>query len=349
MLRLAIVGVGWAGTRHVEAVQELQHDSTAPGVVVDCLVDRDTDFLKEKARDLDVDKVYTDYHKALHDPEVDAVSICLPHELHCPVAVEAAAAGKHVLVEKPMAMTVAEASAMLQAAEAHDVKLYVAEQVPYAASSKMLREIVQTGRYIGNLTFAAFTGGFRAQHYGYEGRRAWLATPDLGGTGTWMLHGVHSMAQLRFVLGEVATVYLQEHKAPTFERRDLEGTIGGTLTLASGVPVAVFQTAETHLPHHLKGYTLYGDAGAARAGRTGIEVFSEKLDPDEKPVFFPYPEEALSPYAQEIAAFARYVAGGTPGPTTGYSERRSVAIIQAGYESVESGKPVNLMTRFGEL
>jgi predicted dehydrogenase len=346
---MAILGLGWAGTRHVEAVRELQEDGMAPGVVVDCLVDQDAGFLEEKSRDLGIEKAYTDYREALRDPAVDAVSICLPHALHCPVAVEAAEAGKHVLVEKPMAMTVEEATAMLAAAEAHGVKLYVAEQVPYSSQSKMLREIVQTGRYIGNLTFAAFTGGFRAPRYGYEGRRAWLSSPDLGGTGTWMLHGVHSMAQLRYVLGEVAVVYVREHKAPSFERRDLEGTISGTLTLSGGVPVAVTQTAETHLPHHLKGYRLYGDEGVVRAGRDGFEVFNKDLDPDEKPVFFAYPEARRSPYAQEIAAFAGYVAGDPPGPTTGYSERRTLAIIQAGYESMESGQPVDLALRFGEL
>jgi predicted dehydrogenase len=59
--------------------------------------------------------------------------------------------------------------------------------------------------------------------------------------------------------------------------------------------------------------------------------------------------ESLSEYAQEMEAFADYVAGVSVGPTTGESERRSLAIVQAGYESAQSGQPVNLRRRFGNL
>ena len=70
---------------------------------------------------------------------------------------------------------------------------------------------------------------------------------------------------------------------------------------------------------------------------------------EQEPLLLAYPEIALSSYAQEIEAFADYVAGISEGPTTGYSERRSLAIIQAGYESARTGKPVHLEERFGEL
>ena len=86
-----------------------------------------------------------------------------------------------------------------------------------------------------------------------------------------------------------------------------------------------------------------------RAGREGIEVFNKALDPDESPVFYPYPEEPLSSYAHELKAFADYVAGVATGPTTGRSERRSLAVVQAGYESSKSGAPIDLNVRFGEL
>ena len=72
--------------------------------------------------------------------------------MHCPMAVEAAEAGKHVLVEKPMAMTVDEAIRMLGAAAANAVELYVAESASYSAQAKFLRELVTEGRDIGELT-----------------------------------------------------------------------------------------------------------------------------------------------------------------------------------------------------
>ncbi|MCH8290697.1 Gfo/Idh/MocA family oxidoreductase [Candidatus Poribacteria bacterium] len=340
MLRIAIIGLGWAGTRHVEAIRELGRKIT-----VDCLVDNDADHLKVQAEELGIPKTYTDFHDALADPDVDAVSICTPHNLHCPIALEAAAAKKHILCEKPMATTVADATRMIDAAEKSDVKLYVAENLPYTPMSKFLREVVRTGKHIGEMTFASVVNGFRAPQFGYPGRRAWLTTPEHGGTGTWMLHGIHSMAQLRFILGEVETIYMGEHKVNSFQRRDLEGTMSGLLTLESGVHVSVTQTCETRLPHNLRGYIIHGDAGSIIASQDRCDVFSGADDAG----IFNYPEDELSDYAQEMEAFADYVARLSVGPTTARSERKSLAIVQGGYESARSGQPVNLKTRFGEL
>jgi predicted dehydrogenase len=100
MLRLAIIGAGWAGERQVQAIQELGRK-----VTIACLVDNDRDFLQKKAQELQIAKIYTDYHEALNDPDIDAVSICTPHNLHCRMALDAAEAGKHILCEKPIAVT----------------------------------------------------------------------------------------------------------------------------------------------------------------------------------------------------------------------------------------------------
>lgn len=340
MLRLAIIGVGWAGTRQAQAINELNRK-----VSLACFVDNDPDFLAEKAAEFGPTKSYTDFQEALADPDIDAVSICTPHNLHSSMAVAAAEAGKHILVEKPMAPTVEEATHMIQAAAANGVKLYVAESESYTAMSKFLREIAQNGQYIGELTFATMVNGFRAQNFGYPGRRAWLTQPDQGGTGTWMLHGIHTMAQLRFIFGEVETVYVREHKASSYARTELEGTMSGLLTLESGLHISIVQSSETRLPHNLNGFVLHGDRGSVRASKAGYELFSEEAEP----MYLDYPPVELSEYAQEIEAFADYVAGQSVGPTTGRSERRSLAIVQAGYESARASQPVNLKERFGEL
>ncbi len=340
MLRIAIVGVGWAGVRQAQAIHELDRK-----VTISALVDNDADFLAAKASELNVTKTYTSYDDALADAEIDAVSICTPHNLHHPMALAAAAAGKHILVEKPMALNVAEASEMIAAAEANDVRLYVAESHCYTSMSQRLKAMADAGQHIGELVTASFVGGFRSPNFGYAGRRDWLTQPDKGGTGTWTLHGIHSMAQLRFILGEVATVYMQEQHAASFQRPDIEGTMSGTLTLTSGVNVSVLQTCEVKLPGDMLGYTLYGDAGIIRASRDGYSVVNAEGQISK---FTPWPENALSEYALEIEAFADYVLEGVPGPTDGYSERRSLAVVQAGYESVQSGQPVNLQARFGD-
>jgi len=343
MLRMAIVGVGWAGTRQVQAVRELGRK-----VEVTCLVDHDADFLAAKGQELCIRDCTTDYGKVLADPNVDAVSICTPHALHCEMAIEAASAGKHVLVEKPMAMTVAEATRMIEAARTQNVRLYVAESAVYEPMPRYLRGIVSSGRHIGELTHASTAAGFRAPDYGYAGRREWLSTPAMGGTGTWMLHGIHRVAALRYVLGEVTTVYMGDHHAASFTRPNLEATMSGLYTLESGVHVSVLQTCETRLRGDLAGYTLYGDRGVVRATERGCVVMAADQETGASTTV-PYPEQALSSYALEIEAFADYVSGERTGPTTAASERRSLAIVQAGYESARSGQPVDLRQRFGEL
>lgn len=339
-LRLAVVGAGWAGTRQTECAREV-----GERLQVVCLVDPDTEFLAGRAHELGVERTSADLAEILDDEQVDAVSLCSPHPVHCEQAIATAEAGKHVLVEKPMAMDVAEATRMIDAADAAGVVLYVAESAVYQPIAGFLRQVVACGRWIGELTAASVTAGFRAPRYGYPDRRAWLAQPELGGRGTWTLHGIHTVAQLRHVLGEVATVYATGHAAASFERDDVEATMSLQLTLNTGVSVSVLQTAETKLFADLGGYMLHGDRGSLRATRDGCRVFTD----DEDGAFFKYPTPALSEYAAELLAFADQVEGVAEGPTTGVSERRSLAVVEAGYESAASGQPVDLRVRFGDL
>lgn len=333
MIRLAIVGLGWAGQRQLAAVAELGRKIT-----VTCLMDTDEQHLPQVAPEVDLSRV-SDYDALLGDPKIDAVSICVPHNFHAAMAIAAAEVGKHVLVEKPMATTVADANRMVAAARANGMKLYIAENASYTARARFLRGVVTERLLIGELTAAAVVSGFRAPNFGYPGRRAWLTDPTQGGTGTWMLHGVHTVAELRYILGEVATVYMREHKTDSFERRELEGTMSGLLTLESGLSVSILQSSETKFYGDSGGYMLYGEQGLIRAGQNGYQLFNEE-NKDMAVPMLPYPPQTLSSYALEMEAFADYIADRAVGPTTGESERQSLAVVQAGYESVATGMPV---------
>lgn len=353
---LAIVGVGWAGTRQAAAIRELEQVNRGR-FDIRWLVDPDAAFLRDKAGELGIERTGTRLSDALGDSAVQAVSICAPHALHCELALEAMEAGLHVLVEKPMALTVDDATRMIDAANRKGVVLYVAENLVYSPLSRFLRGALANPDGIGEITFATVANGFRAPDFGYAGRRAWLTQPERGGTGTWMLHGVHSMAQLRYALGEVASVYLREHKTRSFGRPDIEGTMVGTLALQSGVGVNLVQTCEAVLPGNLGGYVVHGDRGSLRAWKEGFELLRGVETPltgtfgDTVSASLSGVEDltALSEYALEMEAFADAIAGDRIGPTDGVSERRSLAIVQAGYESARTALPVHLKDRFGEI
>lgn len=332
MVRIAVVGVGWAGHRHVEAATALEER-----YVLDALVDSDDEHLREAASDLGTSaRLLTDMEELLADSSIDAVSICTPHALHAPQAIRALEAGKHVLVEKPMATTVNEADRMLAAARANDRRLYVAESAVYEPLTRAVRDLLEEGT-IGEPLAASFAQGFRAPDFGYDGRRRWLTVPELGGTGTWMLHGVHSVARVRYVFGEISSVYLAEHRGASFRRADLEGTMTGVLTTTSGLAVSIVQSCEAQVPPAFAGFIVHGESGSLHAHGDAIDVIGPD-GTDRRTVSADGP----SAFARELEAFADYVETGRTGPTTGAGERQSLAVVEAGYESARSGRAVSV-------
>jgi predicted dehydrogenase len=343
-LGLAIVGVGWAGSRHAEAIAELS--AIAGSIEISCFIDNDPAHLQETASKFEVQTTYTTLAAALDDPNVDAVDIATPHALHELMTIQAVEAGKHVIVEKPMAMNVDEATRMIRAAESNGVRLYVAANQSYEPYIEFLRQVIETGSPIGSITTASVAAGFRPRgRYGYPGRREWLAEPEMGGTGSWMLHGIHTIAGVRRVFGDVIRVYVQEQKTGSFERSDLEGTMTALVTVESGVNISVVQSPETRFSGNTGGYMLHGESGSIRAGADSYELLAD----GENPAPRPYPPSKLSSYALEFQAFADYIGGDETVPTTGYSERKTLAVIQAGAESADSNNAIDIRERFGSL
>jgi predicted dehydrogenase len=337
---MAIVGAGWAGRRQAEAVAEL-----GTRIEIACLVDTDPGQLRTTAADLGVDRIEERFDRVLADSTVDAVSICTPHRSHATLAIAAAKAGKHVLVEKPMAWTVAEATAMLEAADAAGVRLMVAENQVYEPATRRLAEIVASGEGIGHLAFAAVVDGYRARDPHYDGRRDWLTRPEAGGTGTWMLQGIHTMARTRYIFGDIESIYVREHRTPSFLRPDIEATMSALLVLEAGPSVWLVQTPEVDLPSRTT-VELFGDEGMVRADLSGYEVGAGR---NTAPHRIEFGLDAVSSYALELQAFADDIWGHRPAPTSGRSERRTLAVIEAGSESTRTGQPVTIGDRYPDI
>src|SRR5580765_6197005 len=145
-----------------------------------------------------IPRITTDWRELVSDPEIDAVIIGTPNALHAPQAIACLEAGKHVLVEKPMARTLAEAEAMNAAAAASGKRLMVAHCWRFHDDVRALRARIAGGE-LGEITK---TRGYGV-HAGW-GPSGWFTDPELAGGGALLDMGVHAIDTARYLLGDPA-------------------------------------------------------------------------------------------------------------------------------------------------
>ena len=186
---IAIIGCGGIAQAHLESLGEI--DDFRIVATVDIIEER----AKEYASKYKAERYYTSIDEALEDPEVEAVSICLPHYLHSPVAVAAAKAGKHILVEKPMAISLKEADEMIKAADENDVTLMVEQTLRFRNCNILTKKLIREGR-IGKVCNVirrrlSFSKSFPSE---------WSRRPEQ--SGGWVLYGYgsHSVDLVLWVL-----------------------------------------------------------------------------------------------------------------------------------------------------
>lgn len=138
-LKVAIVGCG-----RISGLHQLGYRNREDAKIV-AVCDTNRALAKKCAKEWEVEKVYTDYLDVLADKEVDAVELLTPHHLHCPMTVQAAEAGKHISVQKPMALSAKEADLMIAAADKAGVKMRVYETFAYYAPAVKARQMIEAG------------------------------------------------------------------------------------------------------------------------------------------------------------------------------------------------------------
>jgi len=187
--------------------------------------------------------------------------------------------------------------------------LFVAENECYTDLARFLKAGVS--EVVGEVLHVSVRSGFRNPDFGYAGRRAWLTQPEHGGTDTWMLQGVHTIAQIRFAFSEVKQVFMSPHSGASFRRGDLAASMTGTLVLEDGTAINLIQTSEIDFGD-LRTYDIYGSEGSIAVNSRGyLRTDSETSEG----VLFP--SDGLSSYAREIQAFVANVRGEQSSPTTG--------------------------------
>jgi len=218
--------------------------------------------LRQLAQEHGIPRAYPSLEAMAGDPEVDAVVIGLPNYLHAPVTIQMLEAGKHVLCEKPMALTVAEGQEMIAASRRTGRKLMIAHMWRFDREILWLRELVSSGA-LGKV--------FKVKSHAiwlYEGPPpgAWFVTPELAGGGALADMGIHSIDTLRYVLGGARPVKVLANVGTYFRDLALDDTATVMVEFEGGI-VGLIEAGWYHLyADGLEGYTqVYGTKGYARA------------------------------------------------------------------------------------
>ena len=179
ILRVGIIGLGEIAQSHCSAIAEL--DSVEVVAVADFFEEKQRQYMDQ----YNIAKGYSTHTELLEDPEVDAVAITLGHQLHHRLTVDACNAGKHVLVEKPMAISLEQCDQMIQAADDNNVKLMIGLTQHFYGTSLKAKEILDSGQLGPVITAISCI----SKNWNYKGRRPQYRSRYLGG-GIWLGNGV---------------------------------------------------------------------------------------------------------------------------------------------------------------
>jgi predicted dehydrogenase len=193
-LRVGVVGLGWAGRQHIGAYH------TLPGAKVVAIAGMEEDVRTELAAEHGIEHAVARWEDLLEIDGLDAVSVAVPTFLHAPIAIAALERGIHVLCEKPMALSAAEASAMVDAAREADRVLDVAFNHRQRGDIQKLKGVMDAGR----LGRAYYAKAWWLRRSGIPTLGSWFTRADLAGGGPLVDIGVHVLDYSLFLLGNPA-------------------------------------------------------------------------------------------------------------------------------------------------
>jgi UDP-N-acetyl-2-amino-2-deoxyglucuronate dehydrogenase len=293
-MKAAVVGAGDISRVHLAALTDLD-------VTVAAVVDGDLDRAAERAQTVGA-TAYPDVESMLGEHAVDVVHVCTPHDQHLPVADTALRAGAHVLVEKPLAHTVADAERLLDVAAATALKVGVCLQNRYNPTSRAMKEILDGGE-LGRVRAASATVVW-SRSAGYYAAKPWAGQMARSGGGVLINQAIHTIDLVQWLVGPVTAVsgratqlvpidgvdvedtaiFTMTHSSPGGE--DLRSTMWATNTNAIDQPVTVDVTCERGTLSLRSDLTITDAAGATT-------VVSDSPPSSDAPAYWGRSHEAL--------------------------------------------------------
>ena len=331
-LRVGIIGAGNIAENHFKGYR-------AAGAEVIALADVNPLALATRSREWTVSATFRDYADLLDLAELDAVSVCTPNAFHAPATIAAARAGKHVLCEKPISLSLEEAEAMVVAAREAGVVLQVNHHLRSNRAVARARRMIGAGE-LGRVTFVRLRqahdwGGAAEVPPSFRSR-------NVAGGGTLLDNGCHLFDLARYLGGPVSEVFARI--ATLKFDTDLEDTAVASLRFESGA-LGEVETAWTATGWD-EGFWVYGTLGAleysVRSGRAILRhVFrgsadSGWADPDVET----WEPAGGSSHSAHVAAFVAAIRGERDVICSGEDGLEAVRLVLASYQSAATGRPV---------
>jgi predicted dehydrogenase len=299
--------------------------------------------------------IYGDLGQALARRDVDIVIITTPSGAHLEPAVAAAQAGKHVVVEKPLEITLERCDRIIEACDRSRVKLCTIFPSRFGDANRALKAAVEAGRF-GGLTLGETTcKWWRPQSYYDEG--GWKGTQALDGGGALMNQGIHNVDLLQWLMGPVAQIS-GFSATLAHERIEVEDTAAACLRFASGA-LGVIQATTSVYPGLPKTVAIHGDRGSAVIEQDDVlrwefnpetaedrqikERFAQKVGASggaSNPAAISH-----QGHARQLTDFVQALESGRAPQVDGREGRKAVEIILGIYRSAATGRVVELPLR----
>lgn len=342
-LNFALVGCGRIAKRHSELLGLGQIRNAR--LVAVC------DLVREKAEKMAATfsvPHFTDMHEMMRTANIDVVVVLTESGRHAEQVVALAPYGKHIVVEKPMALTLDDADAMIRACDEHRAKLFVVKQNRFNVPVVKLREAIEAGRF-GKLVLGTVRVRW-CRHQAYYDQDAWRGTWALDG-GVLSNQASHHVDLLEWMMGDVASVFAMSTTA--LADIEAEDTAIVTLRFKNGA-LGIVEATTAARPTDLEGsISVLGEGGTVEIG--GFAVNEMKVwkfgrpQTDDDKVLEQYSVNPPNVYGFGHQAYYEHVVdcilNDTRQLVDGLEGRKSLELINAIYESVETGKEVHLRFR----
>lgn len=334
---IGLVGLGMAGRTHA---REIAH---VPGARTTAVFGRSAEKVGAFAERFGIPRAYTDYEAFLADPAVDVVDVLTPHGVHRDYAIPAAEAGKHVIIEKPIALDLEQGREIIDACDRNGVTLGVIYQMRFGVWARKLKAAVEAGALGRLLLVDGIEKAFRDPAYYADD--PWRGTREMEGAGCLMTQSIHIIDLLQWIGGPVTRVsgFVQtarhEIEAPDLAvaRLVYENGAPGVLHSSTAITPALRTRVEVHGLHgsvifnpeydHLYFWGVEGmEEGPVEAG---VEFpFVDTPDPNE------FPEER---HRLALTDILEAIRDGREPQVPGSEALKSLAIVLAIEESARTG------------